>query len=171
MSHETSKYLKLMVFALQWKIQLCIPFLGIARPQSQFPHSCVCERFFYIPRIGSHISCSRIGGSKNGGIYIYLTDTWMWKLGLWPRNSFSGNIYFKFSVMVFCSLYWTHEEGIGRVGGSIPPLSPFLSEQIWPPHRVKKLRERGAGARLWYSPSTIIWEENVPASSSKDRSA
>ena len=23
----------------------CIPFLGIARPQSQFPHSCLCERF------------------------------------------------------------------------------------------------------------------------------
>jgi hypothetical protein len=30
------------------KIHLCIPFLGIARPQSQFTHSCVCERFTYI---------------------------------------------------------------------------------------------------------------------------
>ncbi len=29
------------------KSYLCIPFLGIARPQSQFPHSCVCERFIY----------------------------------------------------------------------------------------------------------------------------
>jgi hypothetical protein len=28
---------------LQGKSQLCIPFLGIARPQSQFPHSCVYE--------------------------------------------------------------------------------------------------------------------------------
>jgi hypothetical protein len=26
---------------------LCIPFLGIARLQSQFPHSCVCEQFIY----------------------------------------------------------------------------------------------------------------------------
>jgi hypothetical protein len=26
---------------LQGKFRLCIPFLGIARPQSQFPHSCV----------------------------------------------------------------------------------------------------------------------------------
>jgi hypothetical protein len=25
----------------------CISFLGIARPQSQFPHSCVCEWFIY----------------------------------------------------------------------------------------------------------------------------
>ncbi len=33
--------------ALQWKSHLCIPFLGIARPQSQFPHSFVCEWFIY----------------------------------------------------------------------------------------------------------------------------
>jgi hypothetical protein len=33
--------------ALQRKSHLCIPFLGIAQPQSQFPHSCVCERFQY----------------------------------------------------------------------------------------------------------------------------
>ncbi len=32
---------------LQGKSHFCIPFLGIARPQSQFPHSCVCERFIY----------------------------------------------------------------------------------------------------------------------------
>jgi hypothetical protein len=29
---------------LQRKSHLCIPFLGIAQPQPQFPHSCVCER-------------------------------------------------------------------------------------------------------------------------------
>jgi hypothetical protein len=29
---------------LQGKILLCIPFLGIAWPQYQFSHSCVCER-------------------------------------------------------------------------------------------------------------------------------
>jgi hypothetical protein len=27
----------------------------------------------------------------------------MWKLGLWPRNSFSGNICFEFLVLVLCS--------------------------------------------------------------------
>ncbi len=32
---------------LQGKSHICIPFLGIPRPQSQFPHSCVCERFIY----------------------------------------------------------------------------------------------------------------------------
>ncbi len=30
---------------LQRKSHLCIPFLGIVQPQSQFPHSFVCERF------------------------------------------------------------------------------------------------------------------------------
>ncbi len=30
---------------LQGKYHLCIPLLGIAQPQSQYPHSCVCERF------------------------------------------------------------------------------------------------------------------------------
>jgi hypothetical protein len=28
----------------------------------------------------------------------------MWKLGLWPRNSFSGNICFEFSVLALCSV-------------------------------------------------------------------
>ncbi len=27
----------------------------------------------------------------------------MWKLGLWLRNSFSGNIWLEFSVLVLCS--------------------------------------------------------------------
>jgi hypothetical protein len=29
------------------KFETNIPRKGIARPQSQFPHSCVCERFIY----------------------------------------------------------------------------------------------------------------------------
>jgi hypothetical protein len=32
---------------LQQQFRLYIPVLGIARPQPQFPHSCVCERFIY----------------------------------------------------------------------------------------------------------------------------
>ncbi len=32
---------------LQGKFHLYIPFLGIARPQSQFPHSCVCKGFIF----------------------------------------------------------------------------------------------------------------------------
>ncbi len=65
-------------------------------------HIHVSVRDLYIPRIGSHISCSRIGISILR-IYKTLTDTGMWKLGLWPSNSFSGNICFNFSVLVLCS--------------------------------------------------------------------
>jgi hypothetical protein len=41
-----------------------------------------------------HISSSRIG-RPIVGIYKSLTDAWMWKLGLRPRYSFSGNICFE----------------------------------------------------------------------------
>ncbi len=46
-----SKSFSAMIFflstALKGKFHLCIPFLGIVRPQSQFPHSCVVEPFIY----------------------------------------------------------------------------------------------------------------------------
>ncbi len=56
----------------------------------------------YIPRISLHISSSRTG-RPIVGIYNSLTDTWMWKLGLRPQYSFSGNICFKFSAFCLCS--------------------------------------------------------------------
>ncbi len=57
----------------------------------------------YSPRIGIHISSSRIGRPIMG-IYKSLTDAWMWKLGLRPRYSFSGNICFEISVFCLCSV-------------------------------------------------------------------
>ncbi len=63
---------------LQRQFRLYIPFLGI-------------------PRIGPHISSSR-KGRPIVGIYNSLTDTWMWKLGLRPRYSFS--LHFFFAVQV-----------------------------------------------------------------------
>ena len=57
----------------------------------------------YIPRIGPHISCSRIGRSIVG-IYKSLTGTWMLELGLWPSNSFFLGIFVSnFSVLCLCS--------------------------------------------------------------------
>ncbi len=72
-------------------------------PISSF-HIHVSVSDFYIPRIGPHISWCRIGRSMVG-IYKSLTETWLRELGLWPRNSFSGNICFEFSLLVLCSVY------------------------------------------------------------------
>ncbi len=46
-SPSTVQWRPLHYHALQRKSHLCIPRKGIARPQSQFPPSCVCERFIY----------------------------------------------------------------------------------------------------------------------------
>jgi hypothetical protein len=64
----------------------------------------------YIPRIGPRISSSR-KGRPIVEIYNSWTDTWIWKLGLRPRYSFSGNICFKFSAFCLCSArkYSSHD--------------------------------------------------------------
>jgi hypothetical protein len=83
---------------------LYIPFLGIARPQPQFLHSCVCERFTYIFPGSAHIfPPAEMAAPSWEYMYNSLTNTGMWKLGLRPRYSFSGNICFKFSAFFLCS--------------------------------------------------------------------
>jgi hypothetical protein len=54
-------------------IETNVPRKGIARPQSQFPHSCVCERFF-IPTIDLPVLLQEICGPILG-IYKLFTDT------------------------------------------------------------------------------------------------
>jgi hypothetical protein len=73
----------------------------------------MCLWAIYIIPGSVHIfSCSRIGRAILG-TYKSFTDTWMWKLGLKPCNSFSGNICFEFLVLSLCSasllshLFWT----------------------------------------------------------------
>ncbi len=57
----------------------------------------------YFPGLVHIFSYCRIG-RPIVGIYKSLTDTWMRKLGLRQRNSFSGNICFEFSVLYLCSV-------------------------------------------------------------------
>ncbi len=64
---------------------------------------CLWAIYIFPGSVHIHISSSR-KGRPIVGIYNSLTDTWMWKLGLRPRYSFSGNIYFKFSVFFLCSV-------------------------------------------------------------------
>ncbi len=72
------------------KLETNIPRKGISRPMSQFPQSCVCERFIYsIPTIDLSIILQDICGPILG-IYKSLSDT-LWKQGLRPRNSQKRN--------------------------------------------------------------------------------
>ncbi len=72
----------------QRKSNLCFLYYELRGLSPNF-HMHVSVSDLYIPRIGPHISCSRIGRSIVG-IYKSFTDTWIWKLILWPRNSFFG---------------------------------------------------------------------------------
>ncbi len=80
-------------YILQRKSHLCIPFLGIARPQPQFPHTrtCACEPFI-LSKDRSTCFLQQNIGRRSWEYVKSLTDTWMWKLGLRPRYSFSGNM-------------------------------------------------------------------------------
>ncbi len=57
---------------------------------------------YIVPGSVYNISSSRIG-RPIVGLYKSLPDAWMWKLGLRPRYTFSGNICFEISVICLCS--------------------------------------------------------------------
>jgi hypothetical protein len=82
-------------YVLQRKSHLWIPFLGIARPQSQFPHLCVYERFVY----SQDRSTSRIGSS----IDIQIAHRHV-NVETGRAISFSGNISFEFALFP-CHFY------------------------------------------------------------------
>ncbi len=74
--------------------------------------TCMCLWAIYIFPGSVHIFfCSRIG-RPIVGIYQSLTETWMWKLGLRPHNSFFGNICFEFSVLSLCIVACTQPMGL-----------------------------------------------------------
>ncbi len=92
----------------------------------------------YIPTIGLIILQQENMWSDPGNIYSKsLTDTWMWKLGLWPRNSFLGIHKWDFRRSVSC---------------------PHLSALTWSARADFLWRGSGEGGRaqtglwpLWFS--------------------
>jgi hypothetical protein len=89
-----------------------IPRKGISGPQSQFPHSCVCERFICIfPRSVSLFCWRKYACIPILGLYKSLTDTWMLKLVLRPRYSQKRNIKVGFSLQ--CGSEWRLLKGLG----------------------------------------------------------
>ncbi len=80
------------------QIETSVPRKGIAEPQSQFPHSCVCERFLYSHNRSAY---------SDAGKYVdrswenkSLTDTWMWKLDWGRVHPFLGTHKWDFSCNV-----------------------------------------------------------------------
>ncbi len=80
---NTSLHSLFVYTTLQGKSHLCIAFLGIARPQSQFPLLMCLWAIYIFPGSVHHIfPCSRIGiGRPSLEIYKSLTDKCMLKIG------------------------------------------------------------------------------------------
>jgi hypothetical protein len=72
------------------KFEANIPRKGTARLQSQFIHACFCEQFIYFS--------DRSAYSAAG----------MWKLGLRPHNSFSGNIKIQISLQCTVQIFFSY---------------------------------------------------------------
>jgi hypothetical protein len=80
----------------------------------------ICLWATYIFPGSVHIfSCSRTGRLMVRK-YKSLTDTWMWKLGLRPRNCFSGNTCLEFSVLCLCSVFALDGDVLPGGGGPGP---------------------------------------------------
>ncbi len=84
-------------------------YVETARPHSQFPHSCICERFTYSQkRIGPPICCSKYRQTI-WGIYCVNRSQIQYmnvELGTRPHSLISGNICFEFSVQCMDISYW-----------------------------------------------------------------
>ncbi len=88
---------------LQRNFYLCIPRRGITRPQSQFTHSCVCERSICSQdRSTYYTAAEKADRSKK---YINRTQKHECRNWVWPRSSFSGNICCEFSVLCLFAVY------------------------------------------------------------------
>jgi hypothetical protein len=69
------KFKQVLTYALQRNPILCVPRKKTARPQSQFPHSCLCELFIYSQDRSTYFPASRIG-RPIVVIYMYRSQTY-----------------------------------------------------------------------------------------------
>ena len=83
---------------LQRKSHLCIPFLGIALPQSQFPHSCVCERSWKYINLSQIYDC-RNWKTENYNSVLEIT------VSILGKHKREPDIYIGFSPAFLCSVH------------------------------------------------------------------
>ncbi len=88
---------------LQRQFHLHIPFLGIAQPQPQFPHSCVFERFIYSQDKSTYF-LQQNRQNHRGNMYIICSQThecgnWDWGPDIPFLGIFVSNVrHFVFAV-------------------------------------------------------------------------
>ncbi len=81
------------VFAtLQRKYHFCTPRKETARPQFQFPHSCILAPFIYSQDRSTYFPAAIAHRNINVGIWMR------------PHSFISGNICFEFSVFCLCNV-------------------------------------------------------------------
>jgi hypothetical protein len=85
---------------LQRKSYLCIPRKGIARPQSQCPRSCVCERFIYSQDRSTYFAAAEKAFWK----YMYRSQTH--ECGNWDCGRAIPVLGIFFSNFRYVSLQW-----------------------------------------------------------------
>ncbi len=116
---------------VEGKVAFVLPILHCKELRSMYSQKSNCAEFstfmclwaIYIFPSSVHLfSCRRIG-RPIVRIYKSLTDTWMWKLGLRPRNFTSGNICLVFSVLyrysvVYVGYYWSVQSTLLKVDGN-----------------------------------------------------
>ncbi len=77
-------------------------WLALTLSSFEFIHNVISRRRRFVAENENYKSEINVFRSRIGrsivGINKSLTDTWMWKLGLWPRNSFSGNLFRIFGI-------------------------------------------------------------------------
>ncbi len=136
---------------MQRKSNLCIFFSGNCAATVPISTFMCLWAIIYIPRIGSHICLQQSIDRSIVGIYKSFTDTWIWKLGLWPRSSFSGNICFKFSVLVLCSA------GKSTFLAESPLSYAEVSNPCWSAKGLPKADTamKGVMDYYWHFPQTI----------------
>ncbi len=87
----TPAKVSVLLYTAKWE-------LGIAWPQSQFPHSCVCEWFLYsLDRCTYFLQQNR--RIDRGNIFIAHRH-----MNVVNVEIETGNIWFEFSVLVLCSV-------------------------------------------------------------------
>ncbi len=70
---------------LQPKSHLCVPFLGIVRPQSQFPHSCVCEQSIYSQDRSSYLAAAK----KTARSWKYINLSQIYQCRYWETELYN----------------------------------------------------------------------------------